>query len=99
MSLPAIEETFKKMRLEYGPFLASVPQQKLNPKKVPADLVPYIPYAALWGISDDCYREEFVNRVPESAKRDLVETVRLIDRQLDKWLAGKEALSFPFSDE
>lgn len=66
---------------------------ELDPSRVPYDLVPYIPYAALWGIADDLERERIVTQAPEEARADLMRTVQEIDDRLDEWLAGDEATS------
>lgn len=93
MSKELTGTTLQRMRASYGHFLDSVAMVELDPDKVPRDLVPYVPYAALWGIADDLEREQRVENAPIEAKQDLVATVLLIDDLLDAWLAGDEANS------
>lgn len=91
MSNEPIDNTLQQMRDSYGAFVDSVTLVELDPNKVPGNLVPYLPYAALWGVTDDLEREQRVENAPAEAKQDLVKTVQLIDDLLDDWLAGDEA--------
>lgn len=91
MSREVMEQTLKHMRASYGNFLDRATLVELDPSKVPEGLVAYVPYAALWGITDDLEREQCVVRAPDEARKDLVRTVQLIDDQLDEWLGGDEA--------
>ena len=93
MSTEPMNNTLQQMRASYGAFLDSVTLVELDPGKVPGNLVPYLPYAALWGVADDLEREQRVENAPSEAKQDLVKTVQLIDDLLDDWLAGDEANS------
>lgn len=94
-----IDRTLQQMRESYGAFLDSATMIELDPSKVPSSLVAYVPYAALWGITDDLEREQHLEDAPTEAKQDLVRTVHSIDDQLDEWLAGDEANSDPPSKE
>ena len=87
MSNESIDNTLQQMRAAYGGFVDSVTLIELDPNKVPGNLVPYLPYAALWGVADDLEREQRVEYAPAEAKQDLVKTVHSIDDLLDDWLA------------
>jgi hypothetical protein len=87
------------MQRLYGEFTRDQKLRKLDPHKVPVELWPWIPYAELWGIEDDYFRDEFVSSAPQVAKDDLVAAVREINAELNKWLAGEEASSPTPSDE
>ena len=63
----------------------------LKQAHVPKALWPLIPYAELWGISDDVIREDFTDRAPESAKAELKSLLRQYSAPLNEWLAGPEA--------
>lgn len=93
------DETRQHMNALYPDFVAAHSKLKLNPKHVPERFWPWIPYAELWGIEDDYFRDEFVSSAPQVAKDDLVAAVREINAQLNKWLAGDEASSPTPSNE
>ena len=93
MSNESTDNILQQMRASYGGFMDSVPMVELDPNRVPRTLVPYMPYAALWGVADDLEREQRVENAPNEAKQDLVKTVQSIDGLLDDWLAGDEANS------
>ncbi len=99
MSNESIDDTLQRMRASYGTFVDNITMVELNPKNVPKGLLAYLPYAALWGIADDVEREQRVMHAPAQAKQDLVRTVRLIEEQLETWLAGDEADSATPSKE
>ncbi|UUO04531.1 hypothetical protein M4951_14140 [Blastopirellula sp. J2-11] len=99
MSNESVDNILPQMHASYGPFMDSVTKAKLDPNKVPRSLVPYLPYAALWGVADDLEREQRVRQAPAEAKQDLLRIVRLIEEQLEVWLAGVEADSDAPSDE
>src|SRR5690554_888770 len=58
---------------------------------VPGSLHPLVPYAEIWGISDDWAREELVEKTPEPIKENLRWAIAQFDDELDAWLAGPEA--------
>jgi len=93
MNIDPSEKTLIEMKASYGTFVEQSVFLELDPAVVPDELVAYIPFAALWGLSDDLEREQRVAEAPEEAKADLVRIVQLIDDQLDEWLAGDEANS------
>lgn len=86
------------LQKRYGGFFEcrTVP---LDEKKVPSAFRPLIPYAEIWGVSDDGYRGELVEGAPPTAKADLLALGSEYDRQFDPWLAGPEADSRPLSAE
>jgi hypothetical protein len=87
------DPVLNELRRKYGPFFNDAKLLRLDFKRVPVNLVAYLPYAALWGISDDLEREKLIDQAPEVAKSDLIELIELIDDDLDEWLAGDEAQS------
>ena len=93
------EQILKRIRAKYGMFFDGAAKETVDPRNVPRGLRPFIPYAQLWGISDDYDREQFVMTAPKIATEDLVAIVRSIDDELDEWLAGEEALSDSPSNE
>lgn len=84
---------WQRMRTAYPEFLASLHLRSLDPARIPAALREYAPFAAVWGIADDCDRESLVVAAPEKAKEDLLAIIEQIDHELDLWLAGPEANS------
>jgi len=79
------------MRERYGDFVEHVELIELNPDNVPDQFIEYLPYAALWGVTDNDVRDELVDIAPENAKDDLIRVVKEIDASLDDWLAGGES--------
>lgn len=79
-----------ELQKRYGGFFErrTVP---LDEKKVPLAFRPLIPYAEIWGVSDDGFRDELVEGAPPVAKADLLALGRKYDNQFDPWLAGPEA--------
>jgi len=71
----------------------------LDAKQVPPAFRLLIPYAELWGIGDDIYRDELVENAPPAAKADLLALGGEFDTPLDSWLAGPESYSRPLSAE
>lgn len=99
MTVDPVDLTLRRMRASYGSFVDRTAMLELDPSRVPEGLVPYIPYAALWGVAGDLEREQLVAHAPEEAKSDLLRTVQEIDDRLDEWLAGDEATSLTPSPE
>ncbi len=87
------QDEYESIRAKYPQFVDSVQRLSLDRANVPEALDAYIPYAELWGVSDDLEREELVNRAPEEAKADVARVIEDIDDDLDEWLAGPEAES------
>lgn len=86
------------LKRRYGNFFE--PRTKpLDEKKVPLAFRPLIPYAEIWAVSDDIYRDELAAGAPPAAKADLLALGREYDNQFDPWLAGPEADSRPLSAE
>jgi len=64
---------------------------KLDPRRVPRELHLLIPYAQVFGVSDDLVREQLVEDSPREILGQLQESVASLDDELDDWLAGPEA--------
>lgn len=90
--------TREELRKRYGAFVKA-PDEPLDPSKVPPALRVLIPYAEIWGTSDDTDRDELVDSAPLLARRDLAAAVDSFRRELNEWLAGPEADSRHFSRE
>src|SRR5688572_17058334 len=93
MKKSSLEELRHHLRALSPEFYDLAVNQNLDPSKVPCSLQRYMPYAELWGISDDLMREQLASTAPQSIKDDLRAVIRSIDDELDKWLAGPEASS------
>ncbi len=83
--------TAEQMRAWYGTFYDQSPMIKLDPSKVPPRFWHLLPYAELWGVADDCLRENLVTDAPSAVRQNLRDVVMPFDRALDDWLAGPEA--------
>lgn len=86
-----------QMQQHYGDFYALSPKADFDPADVPDELVPLIPYAAFWGLSDDLDRENLVDAASSEIVANLKAIVRSHDDALDTWLAGPLADKPPFS--
>lgn len=71
----------------------------LNAENVPLRLRHLIPLAEEFGVTDDLEREHFILATPPDKIALLKSAVAEHDDDLDEWLAGPEADSFPFSNE
>jgi len=87
------------MRLCYGRFYDLGPKLRLDPKNVPRQFWPLVPYAEFWGICDDCERERLLEQAPPHVQANLNEVVATFDNAMDEWLAGPEADAPHSSDE
>ncbi len=83
--------TREHMKEKYRDFYESANKLALDRERIPAVLWPLLPYAELWGISDDLEREGLVNQAPREAIDDLCIAIEQFDNELDEWLAGDEA--------
>ena len=81
----------KQMVEKYGEFYESANKLSLDREKIPDNLWVLTPYAELWGVSDDLYREELVGKAPRGAIDDLRNAIEQFEDELDDWLAGDEA--------
>jgi hypothetical protein len=72
---------------------------RLDPTKVPEGLQAIIPYAEVWGLSDDRERDGLVDSAPKLAKSDLLKLIPPFNQEFDNWLAGPEADLEKQSDE
>ena len=86
-----------QMQQHYGDFYALSPKADFDPADVPDELVPLIPYAAFWGVSDDLDRENLVDAASPEIVANLKSIIRAYDDALDTWLAGPLADKPPFS--
>lgn len=71
----------------------------LQVERVPLLLRDLVPYAEILGIADDLQREQIMEAVPDNVMSVVVLAVRLLDDELDEWLAGPEADDPNPSDE
>ena len=83
--------TADQMRKKYGEFYETAGKLSFERESIPVELWPLIPYAEVWGISDDLCREELVNKAPRMAIDDLSSAIEQFDDEMDEWLAGDEA--------
>ena len=60
-----------ELQVRYDRFCKRVFPRGLNKRFVPKAYRPLIPYAELWGIGDDVYREDLIRAAPLIARRDL----------------------------
>jgi hypothetical protein len=81
----------EQLLARYGEFYASAKKVKLDEANIPKPLRPLIPYAEIWGISDDGYREELAESAPAVAREDLIAIVDEFNTEFDRWLTGPEA--------
>ncbi|MDQ8203970.1 hypothetical protein [Pelagicoccus sp. SDUM812003] len=72
---------------------------RLNESKVPEGLRSLIPFAEEFGVSDDGYRFEKIEKTPKDRLALLRELCIQKDDELDEWLAGPEANGPTFSEE
>jgi len=93
-----IVKTFDDMRAAWGLPFDGLALAKASQAEVPSNLWPLLPYAQIWGISDDWARESLVRRTPPALVENLKQVVTLYDDLLDDWLAGSEASSLTPSD-
>ena len=89
----------EQMRENYGEFYESANKLSLDRENIPSELWVLIPYAEIWGVSDDLDREEFVGKAPRDAIDDLSIAIEQFEDKLDEWLAGDEADSESPSNE
>ncbi|QDU97418.1 hypothetical protein [Lignipirellula cremea] len=86
--LPADE-----LRLKYGLYAEDSPKITLDRSRIPNSLAPLIPYAEVWGISDDLMRADFAEKAGPDALDELQAAIQPFEDALDEWLAGPEASS------
>lgn len=91
MDFKDIDEIRNEMKRKYGTFYFNNNKLSLNSKNIPNELQHLIPFAEFWGISDDGFREELVEKAPQIALDDLVNIILANEDGLDEWLAGDEA--------
>jgi len=81
----------EEMRKKYGLVAENRQYIKLDKEKVPVALRHLIPYAELWGVSDDLIRQDMINKAPIEAVEELIGIVKDHADLLDEWLAGPES--------
>lgn len=96
MNAPFVPLSSQELQIRYGDFFKRRVKHGLDPAKIPAKLRGLIPYAELWGVSDDTDRDNLVQSAPAVAKRDLAAAIDAFDDDFDDWLAGPESQS-PYS--
>ncbi len=79
-------------------FAGAIQKVPFKNSEVPDSLHPLVPYAEIWGVSDDWAREELVQKTPELIKENLQWVIVQFDDELDAWLAGPEASKADPSD-
>ncbi|WP_377165038.1 hypothetical protein [Prosthecobacter fluviatilis] len=89
--------TAAQLQQHYGNFHELSPKAEFDPADVPDELVPLIPYAAFWGLSDDLDRENLVEAATPEITANLKLVIRENDDAIDAWLAGPLADKPPFS--
>ena len=75
----------------YGGFFRTRGKLELSVERVPSNLLPFVEWAAYWGVSDDIDREKLRDEAPAEAIDDLREVIAKIDDDLNAWLAGPAA--------
>lgn len=88
-----------RMKRRYGGFYDRSPKVHLDPRNVPEQFWPLLPYAEFWGIADDWTREGLVDQAVPDVRRNLKDTVSLFEDALEEWLIGAEARNRDPSDE
>ena len=88
-----------EMRKKYGLTAAHRPAFTLDPEHVPEALRHLIPYAELWGVSDDLIRDDVMSKASPVALEDLKRVVKQHEAVLEQWLAGPAAEGPHFSKE
>jgi hypothetical protein len=89
----------RELRDRYGLAANSQKGESLSPSNVPANLRHLLPYAEVWGITDDTLRADFMKTAPVEAVAHLRRIVEQYDELLDAWLSGSEATGPSFSRE
>jgi hypothetical protein len=81
------------MREKYSRYAEFAPEIVIDPKHVPRSLWPLIPYAKVWGITDDLMRADLANKLGKDEVAKLHMLIQPFEDALDDWLAGPEASS------
>lgn len=61
-----------------------------NDEDVPSALRVLIPYARIWGDTDDGYRSDMLRQTPASLRSHMKSVVMGKDDELTTWLSGRE---------
>lgn len=85
---------------KYGLTAENRPTIKLDPLNVPEFLRLVIPYAEIWGISDDLIREDVIDKASSEDLLKLLNFWNSLDYDpVEEWLAGPLASGPNYSDE
>jgi hypothetical protein len=68
----------------------ALPMPILDSSSIPVKLRPLIPYAQIWGFSDDGYRVELIRAAPRQVWTNLRRAVSLVEDELLEWLTSSE---------
>lgn len=68
--------------------------EEIDERDVPVELRKIIPYAEIWGVSDDDFRGEVFQRTPPEIMQHVSEVFKFYEDNIEKWLAGDESLDF-----
>lgn len=85
MTQPTIAEVRQKLALLAGDFYERHKKIPLDPKLVPAKFRPLIPYAELFGFTDDVERTDRADDAPIAAIRAMVEAALPLEDELQAW--------------
>lgn len=83
--------TRSEMKSFYGDFWSQSPGVRLSAEKVPPSLVPLIPYAEFWGVTDDLLRENLVDAAPKPVAQNMKDVVYQLEPIWESWLGGRRA--------
>jgi hypothetical protein len=67
------------------------PIERLDPRDVPASLQGLIPYAEIWGISDDTLRSRIFDQSPANLIEQLRALLAFFEAELEDWFTGPDA--------
>ena len=80
-----------ELKAAFGLTAENRPSIKLNPERVPNELIALIPYAEEWGIEDDLIRADVLRKASPTALKMLIIAVNRHIDLLSDWLADPEA--------
>jgi hypothetical protein len=98
--LPALV-TLSELRERMRPFIAANDPEprSLDETKVPTELRPLLPYACIWGVTDDTTRGEMIERTPDDVREQMLKAIREREGAMLAWLGGPEARGPEYSAE
>ncbi|MCA0455094.1 MAG: hypothetical protein LCI00_14060 [Chloroflexi bacterium] len=80
-----------ELKEAFGLTAENRPTINLNPENIPDRLRMLIPYAEVWGITDDLIRADVIDKASPEALQDLILTIGKYQDAVNEWLAGSEA--------